>query len=349
MANTNLLEIKAIPILDVARQLGIKVHGNKAMCFNGHDNKTPSLSFSKDKNLWKCFGCDNGGDNISLVMGIHQCDFKTALEWFSQVYNLRVSFNSSYRHRKIPLRKHSLYNKQVEKSSSVSSTFSVDSEIYSWLHNVSCKITNHIGINYLRNHGISDKIAYEYGIRELVDPRNTFQLLVGKWNLKRIFQSGISWGNNGIPECLIWSTYCLIFPFYEEDKIIYLQGRLFNKEPKYLNLRGIQKPLYNSSCLNKIPKGSTIHICEGIPDVLALATKGIPAVGVLGASSFRNEWVDYFLPFDIVLLPDGDKGGETFKHKIGKLFCERGKTMHSVWLPPGKDVSDVIAEMDGTN
>jgi DNA primase len=91
--------------------------------------------------------------------------------------------------------------------------------------------------------------------------------------------------------------------------------------------------------------GAVVHICEGVPDTIALEAQGLPAVGVLGASSFRSDWVDMFMRFDVVLLPDGDSGGETFRQVTAELFAERGKAVRSVSLPKGLDVAEMIAKM----
>lgn len=48
----DLSPLKRIPIIDVAKRLGIPVRGTKAMCFMGHDKASPSLSFLKSKNTW---------------------------------------------------------------------------------------------------------------------------------------------------------------------------------------------------------------------------------------------------------------------------------------------------------
>ena len=39
---------------------------NKVSC-PFHNEKTPSLSVKENDNMWKCFGCQKGGDGITFV------------------------------------------------------------------------------------------------------------------------------------------------------------------------------------------------------------------------------------------------------------------------------------------
>jgi len=66
MGKPDLASVKAIPILEVAKRLGIVVKGKTALCFGGHDKSSLSLNFDPNKNLWHCFGCGKGGDSIKL-------------------------------------------------------------------------------------------------------------------------------------------------------------------------------------------------------------------------------------------------------------------------------------------
>ncbi len=45
-----------------------------------HDERTPSFTISPGKQLFKCFGCDAGGDALTLVQRKERLDFRTALE-----------------------------------------------------------------------------------------------------------------------------------------------------------------------------------------------------------------------------------------------------------------------------
>jgi DNA primase len=350
MDPTDLSPIRQIAILDVAGRLGIQVRGRKAMCFGGHDKRTPSLCFVPSKSIWKCFGCGKGGDAISLVMEVLGCDFSTALGWFAREFCADVRQHDSRRPRTAigygtkrqgvapnlaPIKKHE------------QSEFATDPEVYEWLMG-KCGVVSQIrGLEYLKSHGIPLDVANEFGIRELCDPARALRRMVERWGAGRVFHSGLAWGEGGTPERLIWTSYAILFPFNLSAGVGYIQGRVFKGEPKYLNPRGICKPLYNVDRLAALSPGAVVHICEGVPDAIALEARGLAAVAVLGASSFRAEWVELFMRLDVVLMPDGDRGGETFHQTVSGLFRDRGKAVRSVRLPVGKDVADVLAEMRG--
>jgi DNA primase len=348
MRNTDLTPIKKIPILDVAGQLDLPVRGKKAMCFGGHDRQTPSLSFVLGKNTWKCYGCGKFGDAISLVREVLGCDFKTTLDWFANEMRVDVRQDGSRRRsggKVYAARKPSLVSQTVRVKPEEKNAFSADPELYSWMIDKCGAVSQVEGLQYLESHGITPDAASRFGLRELRNPSRAFQKLVERWGAERVFRSGLAWGKDGNPERLIWTSYAILFPFCVNEKVEYIQGRLFQGTRKYLNPRGIDKPLYNVEQASALSAGSVVHLCEGVPDAIALETRKFHAVAVLGASSFRAAWVDVLKRLDIVLVPDGDKGGETFQRTVAGFFKARGKSVRTVRMPQGKDVADVIAEM----
>lgn len=64
------------PLEEVIKKYGIQLKRGKALC-PFHDEKTPSFSVKGE--MFKCFGCDAGGDVIDFVMMMERCDFKTAI------------------------------------------------------------------------------------------------------------------------------------------------------------------------------------------------------------------------------------------------------------------------------
>src|SRR3989442_8447435 len=54
-----------------------------------HQEKTPSLYVSPEKQLWHCYGCQKGGDHFTFIQDIEHVDFRGARgcsrkrrEWF---------------------------------------------------------------------------------------------------------------------------------------------------------------------------------------------------------------------------------------------------------------------------
>lgn len=310
----------------------------------GHDKASPSLSFLKSRNTWRCFGeCGKHGDGITLVMEKEGLDFKSALEWFARNFAVDVTrhFRGQSRRSRTPRPKKAVI---VQTASPEQPEFVADPELYEWLTGKCSSVSSPAGVNYLATHGISQESATCFNIRELRDPARAFRKLVEKWGGPRVYRSGVAWGKDAHPERLVWSSHALLFPFYEHGVVTYIQARMFEGEPKFLNPRGVAKPMFNVDRLQKLKSGHLVHLCEGVPDAIAVESHGLAAVGILGATSFRADWVDRFLKFRVVVLGDGDAAGAKFANDISAFFMERGKAVQCKPLPKGKDVADVLAQ-----
>jgi DNA primase len=342
--NLNLTSIRQLPIIEVASRLGIKVlRGNKAMCFGGHDKLTPSLSFHPSKNIWKCFGCELKGDTIKLVMAALNCDFKASLSWFEASFGLHAERTIGTRQQTHQSRAIARSAPCITTSGGSTAQFAPDPDVYSWFLSKCGPISQPTGLDYLRDHGISRDTATRFGLRELRNPSRALNELVKKWGSARVYRSGLAFGDSRSLRCLIWRSYALLFPFYANDNVIFIQGRLFRGPTKYLNPKGIPKPLFNAGRIGRLHHGTLICICEGAPDALAVESTGHAAVGVLGASSFKAEWVEQFLPLDVVVVPDGDRAGSGFRKTIARLFKSRGRVLRSIKIPDGIDIATFLA------
>lgn len=61
----------------------------KALC-PFHQEKTPSFMVSKDKQIWKCFGCNLGGDIFDFVMQMENLDFGDAIRTLAEKAGVKV-------------------------------------------------------------------------------------------------------------------------------------------------------------------------------------------------------------------------------------------------------------------
>jgi len=274
-------------------------------------------------------------------------DFKSALEWFARNFavDCRLSFPGQQRRHHKP--KPKVIRIDSEARFRREQEFVTDPELYAWFISKCARVSSPAGITYLNAHGISKESANNFEIRELRDANYAFCKLVDKWGKERVYRAGIAVGKDGNTQRLIWHSYALLFPFYEQGVVTYIQARMFESEPKFLNPRGLAKPVFNMDRLRSLRAGQLVHLCEGVPDAIALESHGLAAVGILGAASFRADWVDMFLKFKVVLLGDGDVAGAHFDAEISKFFLDRGKVVKSVFVPKGKDVADVLAQGRG--
>jgi hypothetical protein len=77
-----------IPILEVARELGLEVRGRKATC---PECKKRRLTFSVKFNRWRCWNCDPAGKRktvIDLVMFFLNLDAFNAAAWIRKRWNV---------------------------------------------------------------------------------------------------------------------------------------------------------------------------------------------------------------------------------------------------------------------
>lgn len=334
-----LAKLKNIPVLDIAHLLGIKVNKKKAMCFRGHDKKTPSLSFDLNNNLFYCFGCGVKGDNIRLVEECLEVDFKKACGWLYDKFNLSVTGNMSLHDRK------NFYYKPEKDRVSITKNedFLPDPEVYEWLLR-SCSLSSE-AIKYLTSErGFNIETLTHFNIKDITRPNDKFLEARSFWGLERLIKCGLAVRMANNRASFIWWNHVILFPFYNsKNKIVYIQGRqLGNREPRYRNLNGVQTEIFNLTLIDKIEPDSIIYICEGITDALSAYQVGLNAVGIMGANGFKEEWAIRFIDYRLRVIPDTDTAGERFASVIEDAFKKIGKSIQIIKLAKGKDLCDFV-------
>ena len=63
---------------------------NHQACCPFHDEKTPSFSVSQSKQIYKCFGCGEGGDAVGFLMRHEKMTYPEALRWLAKRHHIEV-------------------------------------------------------------------------------------------------------------------------------------------------------------------------------------------------------------------------------------------------------------------
>jgi DNA primase len=339
LLSMELEQLKQIPIVNVADALGIVIKGKKALCFNGHDKKTLSLSFDSKKNIWRCYGCGAYGDNINLVQSAMGYDFKTACAWLANHFGFASSDIRYKTKKRLVIGQH--------KSTHRCSENKPDPEVYEWLIN-SCTLSKP-GYNYLANvRKFNETTIKHFNIKDIEKPSDVFIEAKKEWGIERLAHCGLAKETDRTIYKFVWWSHVILFPFYNlQGKITYLQGRqLGDKEPRYINLNGIKTEIFHMNVLNDLDHNDVIFICEGLTDVLSAFQAKLNAVGIIGAHGFKEEWAQRFMNFRIIIIPDADNAGNKFAESIEFAFRKIGKSIQVIKLPDGMDLSDLTQSMN---
>lgn len=83
---------KRADIIKVAQYFNLNLNrAYKCVC-PFHKEKTPSLSISERKQIWKCFGCGKGGDVINLVEELLHINAYESAKQINNILNLNIDF-----------------------------------------------------------------------------------------------------------------------------------------------------------------------------------------------------------------------------------------------------------------
>ena len=344
-------EARNLPILDIARVLGIEYDANKkAMCFTGHDT-TASLSFNVEKNYFKCFGCGVAGSGIDLVMKTKEISFSDALVWLENHFQLQHETAESITSHKQTFCEHP---RIMMEESSPEEQLEIRSTLYSDLMQL---CDEEEAVQYLKSRGIDREITIQRGIR--VAPRRVEKKLLEKYSVEELIHAGIMAISRRTdrPYYTLFN-HRLIIPYRDRTgtKITNLQGRNIDneQEPKYRFLSGIETTLYNSEALDQ---GKTLYLCEGVLDALSCMQLQLEQpVAFPGVQSFKASYHDMLFPYRLVVASDNDNAGQAFYLKLRKQFRAIGKDVYKLnWALlksscgvtcEVKDLNDIVRNMD---
>ena len=331
--------LESLPIIDVAMKLGIKVDKKGvALCFI-HQEKNPSLHFYARDNHFYCFGCGKGGKVIKLVEYRLKCTFKEAAEWLMEEYNIYPTSSSSYQHKRttIEIPNLSVYNKEKE-------SYKPDVMVLNWI--IENAVLSNEGFTFLCNERkYNPNVVKELNIKSITFEDRFCKKLIKTFGKERCIKSGILRWNPSLGRCeSIYETPCLLFPFYDENGILYtIQGRSLRQKPtiRFAFPLHSESFIFNLQCLLKTDNDTPIFIAEGVTDCLALLSDNKRAIAIPGANSFKDSYIKYLKDKSLYMYADNDSAGNGLFERIDTALKQEGNYLHRLELDSRfKDYSD---------
>lgn len=329
----NSIRMKTDIVDIVGERIPLEKRGKNYFCLCPfHDDNSPSLCVSREKQIYTCFTCKKTGNVYTFLMEYDKMSFPDALRYLGERCGEDVS---SIRTKK-----------QDNKNSNYYKIYELTNKYYQ--NNLWTK-EGHLALEYLKSRNIDTDIIKEFEIGfSLKDYDDLTKLLVSKkYDLATLNTLGLSNDSHDI------YTNRIIFPLYDPSgAVVGFSGRIYDDSSpnKYLNSR--ETPIFKKGeCLYhyhiareeaRIKK--CVIVMEGFMDVIRASTIGIKNTVALMGTALTKTQITLLkrLSKNIILCLDGDKAGVDATLRNGELLLEAGVEVKVVTLPDNDDPDSFI-------
>ena len=340
ISNEEINEIRSraniVDIISGYLQVSSKGKNYVALC-PFHNDHSPSLIISPEKQIFNCFTCRTGGNVFSFVMKYENVSFAEAVSIVAK----KVGFNL----------KNDVFVKSENK-------YSKDYEIYEYamkyyLNNINTTDGSKAR-DYLLKRGINETIIKEFKLGYSGSSKDTFYKLATNkgWDIETLNKLGLI---NKVNEN-VYDTFInrIVIPIENlKGEVVGFTGRIFNGEDntaKYLNTK--ETEIFKKSSLlfnyhnakNYIRDRKSVIVVEGNMDAIKMSAKGFKNVVALMGVALSNEQIDILkrLKVPVILMLDNDNAGEEATIKNGGSLINSGVDTKVVRLSGAKDPDEYL-------
>ena len=266
-----------------------------------HDDHSPSMSVSKEKQIYTCFSCGATGNVFKFIQDYENSTFMEAVRKCADIAGISVNIKS---------------NKDYNKNQSLYDIYELSQKFYQ--NNIN-SIKGKKAKEYLYDRKLTDDIIKEFGIGlSLNDYDILTQMLKSKYDETTLLKSGLV--NEGEYDLHDVYRNRIMFPLYSlNGQVIGYNGRVYNgeKENKYVNSKETpifhkRELLYNYHRAKDFCRTSkTVIIVEGPMDVIRCYSIGVKNVVAVLGTAFGKEQAILIrkLASNVILCYDGDDAG----------------------------------------
>lgn len=300
-----------------------------------HDDHSPSMSVSPDKQIYKCFVCGATGNVFNFVENYLGVTFFEAVKIVAD----RVGINFTIRENKEDLK-----NKKYYDIMNLASLFYENN------------LRTNLGAEareYLHKRGITDEIIKDFSIGlALKENAMLYKLLTTKKIPKSDMDSLglVADGDNGTYDLF---RNRIIFPLKSPTgKVNGFSGRIYNTDSnsKYINTKETlifkkRENLYNYHLAAPIARQEkSIIICEGFMDAIRIYSVGIKNVVATMGTALAKEQIALLkkLNVKVIIVMDNDAAGEMATMSLGESLLKENIDMGIVRLTGKKDPDEYI-------
>lgn len=306
-----------------------------------HNEKSPSFSVSRQKQMYYCFGCGAGGNIFTFLMEYENLTFVEAVQMLADRAGVELPKME--------------YSKEAKERADLKSVLLEINKAAAQYFYVQLKNEQgRTGYTYLKNRGLSEETIKAFGLGYSNKYSNDlYQYLKSKgYSEDHIRQAGLvsTDEKNGVYD-KFWNR--VMFPIMDvNSRVIGFGGRVMGDgKPKYLN--SPETPVFDKSRnlygLNRArsAKKSYFLLCEGYMDVIALHQAGFTnAVASLGTAltSGHASLIKRYVQ-EVYLTYDSDEAGTRAALRGVPILKSAGISAKVIRMDPYKDPDEFIRNL----
>ena len=297
-----------------------------------HDDTNPSMSVSREKQIYTCFSCHATGNVFTFLMNYEHMEFKDVLKYLGD----RVGIDTG----SIKITKKNTKYDKLYKAYNLSLKY--------YQNNLNSSFGK-LAKDYLLKRKIDEKIIKEFEIGLSLDKRDdlTKLLQAKEYDLVTLNRIGLSSDDHDV------YSNRIMFPLYDTNgRVVGFSGRIYKDkdQSKYVNTKETDifkkgELLYHYHIAREeCRKSSSVIVMEGFMDVIRASTIGIKNTVALMGTALTNEQINLLkrLSNNIILCLDGDDPGQNATLKIGNILLEQGIETKVIKLPNPDDPDTYI-------
>ncbi len=304
-----------------------------------HNDRNPSFTVSKSKNICKCFVCGAGGSPVNFIMLHEKLNFNEALRYLANKYHIEI-------------KEEELSEDEQQKVNDRESMLAVNDFALNFFEHKMADTDEGraIGLSYFRERGISEAMISRFHLGYSPEKRDALA--------KAAVEKGY------LPDYLVSTGLCystdsgelrdkfhgrVIYPIFSlSGKVVAFGGRTLRKEKeiaKYVNspesiIYSKRRELYGLFQAKKaIVNKDKCLLVEGYMDVISLHQSGVENAVASSGTALTPEQINLIHRFtdNVTLVYDADPAGIKASLRGIDLLLEQGMNIKVLLLPEGDD------------
>ena len=303
-----------------------------------HDEKTPSFVVSPTKGIYKCFGCQKGGNSINFIQELQGVSYPEALRYAADKYNIEIE-------------EQELTPEQESRMSAKESQFIATKFASEYFQNVLWNTSEGkaVGLSYFKERGFSEDTIKKFQLGYSPKKQNSFEKAATKagYDLEILAASSLIGKNEDgktydkFRERTIFTIHSYI------GKVIGFGGRAFSPDAKSKYLNSGETLIYDKSKVlyglnlskQAISKADRCFIVEGYTDVISMHQNGVENVVSASGTALGPQQIQLIKRStnNVTLLFDGDKAGIKATLRSIDLCLKAEMNVKIASFPDGED------------